>query len=45
MDAPTTCGQGLAGHSALPTAFGALLDAVAENLEAHTTSLDRTDER
>jgi hypothetical protein len=38
-----TCGQGLAAHSAVPTALAALVAATAENLEAHMPSLDRSD--
>jgi hypothetical protein len=38
-----TCGQGLAAHSAVPTALAALVTATAENLEAHMPALDRSD--
>jgi hypothetical protein len=39
-----TCGKGLAEHSALPRAAGALIDALAENLEVHLEALDREDD-
>jgi hypothetical protein len=45
MDEEPTCGKGLAEHSSLPAAFGEVIDAVAENLEAHLGTLDLTDER
>ena len=45
MDEEPTCGRGLAAHSPLPLAFGEVIDAVAENLEAHLGTLDLTDER
>ena len=38
-----TCGKGLAAHSALPAAMGELIDASAENLDAHLTALDPND--
>jgi hypothetical protein len=38
-----TCGRGLAEHSTTPAKLGELIDAVAGNLEAHMTALDRTD--
>jgi hypothetical protein len=40
----STCGQGLAAHSALPVKLGELTAAVADVLEFHTTALDRADE-
>jgi hypothetical protein len=45
LDDQPTCGKGLAEHSSLPAAFGEVVDAVAENLEAHLGTLDLTDER
>jgi hypothetical protein len=44
-DQPTTCGQGLAEHSALPSKLGELAASLANNLEAHTTALDLSDDR
>jgi hypothetical protein len=44
VDEEPTCGKGLAAHSPLPVAFGAVIDAVAENLEGHLRTLDLTDE-
>jgi hypothetical protein len=43
MPDQSTCGQGLAEHSTTPAKLGELIDAVAGNLEAHMTALDRTD--
>ena len=43
-DDQPTCGKGLAEHSAIPAALGALSAALAENLEVHMTALDLTDE-
>jgi len=43
MDA-TTCGQGLAAHSAVPAKLAELIVAMGDNLEAHLESLDLTDE-
>ena len=43
MDDQPTCGKGLAEHSALPAALGALIAALAENLELHQGTLDLTD--
>jgi hypothetical protein len=40
-----TCGQGLAERSLLHTRIGALLGAMAEVLDVHTTALDTTDQR
>lgn len=40
MDDPWTCGKGIAENAALPAKVAALLDAVADNLEAHLTTLD-----
>jgi hypothetical protein len=44
MEEQQTCGKGLAEHSALPRAAGALIDALAENLEVHLEALDREDD-
>lgn len=43
MDDQPTCGKGLAEHSALPAALGALIAALAENLELHQGTLDLSD--
>lgn len=43
MDASWTCGKGLAAHSTLPAKLAELMDAVAENLERHMLTLDRSD--
>lgn len=43
MDNPTTCGQGLAEHAALPSRMSDLVLALAEVLERHTKALDLTD--
>ena len=43
MDDRPTCGKGLAEHSAMPAALGALMAALAENLELHQGTLDLTD--
>jgi hypothetical protein len=43
MDDQPTCGKGLAEHSALPAALGALIGALAENLELHQATLDLSD--
>ena len=40
-----TCGEGLAHHAVLPARLSELLAAVAENLEAHLTTIDARDER
>jgi hypothetical protein len=42
---PTTCGQGLADHAALPSKLGELEASLADNLEAHSTALDLSDEK
>jgi hypothetical protein len=39
-----TCGQGLAEHSVLPAKLAELTASLADNLEAHTKALDRTDD-
>jgi hypothetical protein len=39
----TTCGQGLAEHSAFPARIADLLAAMAENLELHLGTLDPAD--
>jgi hypothetical protein len=43
MDDHPTCGKGLAETSALPTAMGELMTAVAAVLEAHLPALDLSD--
>jgi hypothetical protein len=43
MEAPSTCGQGLASRSILPGKLGELLAALARILEAHMRSLDPGD--
>jgi hypothetical protein len=43
MTEEPTCGQGLAEHAPLPRLFGALLDAVADNLDAHLPGLVAND--
>ena len=40
MDEPWTCGMGLAAGAELPERMGALLEAMARNLELHMRSLD-----
>ena len=44
MEAPRTCGNGLAQRSALPARLSALAAAIADVLEGHQESLDPTDE-
>ena len=44
MESQTTCGQGLAEHSAVPVKLGELIAALALNLEGHMQALDLTDE-
>jgi hypothetical protein len=39
-----TCGKGLAENSVLPAKVSELIDALAENLDLHLTTLDLTDE-
>jgi len=39
MEKTYTCGQGVAEHAAVPSLVGELIEAVAENLELHMTSL------
>ncbi len=39
-----TCGKGLAEHSVLPAKISELIDALAENLDLHLTTLDMNDE-
>jgi len=41
---PTTCGQGLAAHAPLVAKVGDFVAALAENLEAHLTTLDLSDQ-
>jgi hypothetical protein len=43
MEAPSTCGQGLASRSILPGKLGELLAALARILEAHMRALDPAD--
>jgi hypothetical protein len=43
MTADATCGQGLAQHAPLPRLVGALLDSVADNLDAHLPGLVSSD--
>jgi hypothetical protein len=43
MDDTPTCGKGLAEHSALQATLAELEDALAENLELHQGTLDRSD--
>lgn len=43
IDAPPTCGRGLAEHAAIPAALGAVVAALARNLEVHQTTLDLDD--
>jgi hypothetical protein len=43
MDAPQTCGRGLAEHSALPAKLAELTEAVAVILELHMKVLDLSD--
>lgn len=45
MDAPQTCGRGLAEQSALPAALAELTESVAAILELHMKALDLTDEK
>jgi hypothetical protein len=40
MASPSTCGEGIAENAALPAAVAGVLDAIAENLEAHLAALD-----
>jgi hypothetical protein len=44
MEDQHTCGKGIAENAALPAKVSALLDAVADNLEAHLTTLDMSAE-
>ena len=39
MTEEPTCGQGVAEHAPLPRLVGALMDAVADNLDAHLPGL------
>ena len=43
MEAPSTCGQGLASKSVLPGKLSELLAALARILEAHMRALDPAD--
>jgi hypothetical protein len=40
---PASCGEGLAAHASFPLKLGEVMDAMAENLEAHITVLDLSD--
>ncbi len=44
MDAPTTCGEGLAQRADFPARVSALTAAMAEMLERHQQTLDLTDD-
>jgi predicted glycosyl hydrolase (DUF1957 family) len=44
VEAPSTCGQGLAEHSSVPARMAELLAALARNLEIHRKASDRNDE-
>lgn len=44
MNQPQSCGQGLAERSALPAQLSALTAAIADTLERHRHTLDRTDD-
>ena len=43
MSVISTCGQGLAAHSALHAQIAALLEILGRNLELHVTALDPED--
>jgi hypothetical protein len=43
MEEPSTCGQGLASRSVLPSKLGEVLAALARILEAHMRALDPAD--
>jgi hypothetical protein len=43
MEEPSTCGQGLASRSMLPSMLGELLASLARILEAHMRALDPAD--
>jgi hypothetical protein len=44
MAQPSTCGEGLAQNSLLPTKLGELAASMADVLEAHVPALDLEDE-
>jgi len=44
MDEESTCGKGLAEHSALPEKLSEWMDALSEVLERHMPALDRSDD-
>ena len=44
MDGQWTCGKGLAENASLPAKLSELLDAVADNLEAHMPAIQRSNE-
>jgi hypothetical protein len=43
MSEQRTCGKGVAGNAALPDAVGAVLAAMAQNLDVHQRALDLDD--
>ena len=43
MDAPDTCGKGLAAHASFPSKLAEVLGALADNLALHQRTLDRSD--
>jgi hypothetical protein len=40
---PNTCGEGLASYAPLPAGMAALIDALAETLEAHLPGVEESD--
>jgi hypothetical protein len=43
MDAPDTCGKGLAAHATFPSKLAEVIGALADNLALHQHTLDRSD--
>src|SRR5262245_36853341 len=43
MEAPDTCGKGLAEHATFPSKLADVLGALADNLALHQHTLDRSD--
>jgi hypothetical protein len=43
MDAPDTCGKGLAAHATFPAKLADVIGALADNLALHQHTLDRSD--
>jgi hypothetical protein len=43
MDAPDTCGKGLAAHATFPAKLADVIGALADNLALHQQTLDRSD--